>query len=48
MPDKNEAAERALAACKSEEVDFRSASLEVLFPHTRAAVKEVLINHEAF
>jgi hypothetical protein len=48
MSDRNEAAERALQACHSEEEDFRSASLEILFPHTREAVKEVLISHESF
>lgn len=48
MADKNEAAERSMAACRSEEDDFRSTTYEVLFPHMKEAVKEVLIGHEAF
>lgn len=50
-PDKNEAAERAFLACSSEENDFRSAggfAGEMMFPSTKAAVKEVVINNEPF
>ncbi len=47
MSDKNEAAERALEACHSEEIDFRSSMFDIsVFPHLRASLKEVLINHE--
>jgi hypothetical protein len=51
MPDKNEAAERAFSACKSEEDDFRTSggpAGEMLFAHTKSQVKVVVINNEPF
>jgi hypothetical protein len=45
-PNKNEAAERAFMACKSEEDDFRSSEApngELLFPHLKSQVKVVII-----
>src|ERR1700753_3188090 len=46
MKDKNEAAERALEACRTEEADVEATSPPILAAHTREAVKQVLINHE--
>jgi len=45
-PDKNEAAEMAFAACQTEQDDLTSVPnsySDLLFPHLKAATKEVLI-----
>ncbi len=50
VPDKNEAAERAMSACKSEEVDLRTFDApsggELFFPHLRSQVKVVVIGNQ--